>query len=158
MRSLFIISAMLASRLLQPVEPLSKFINPTGTYTLMGTVKKNQVISHSGEIRVELLDSSRVAICFYMNRGYPGYQSGSFIDTLLYDDNEAKYTPQTDTNCSIILKFTPKAVEIMALYSDPQCSCGFADGVITAAVFEKSSEDKPVIQDLAVRRIPDFNK
>lgn len=153
MRSLFIISAMLTGQFFFSDGPITKFIDPTGTYTLMGTVKKNQVISHSGEIRVRLLDSGKLAICFYMNKGYPGYQSGSFIDTLPYIENAARYTSPADTNCTIVFQFTLRAVEIMALYNTPQCTCGFGAGVITAAVFDKSSGDKPVIQDLAAHRI-----
>lgn len=151
MKSLFI-SAMLASQLFHPGRPVTNFIDPTGTYTLIGTVKKNRVVSHSGEMRVRLLDSDRVAICFYMNKGYPGYQSGSFIDTVPYIENAARYSPPADTNCTILFNFSLREVEIMALYSDEKCNCGFDPGVITAAIFTKSSGDKPVIQDLAARR------
>jgi hypothetical protein len=153
MRSLFIIFAMVTGQFLFSDESVTKFIDPTGTYTLVGKVKKNLVVSHSGEIRVRLLDSGKLAICFYMNKGYPGYQSGSFIDTLPYIENAARYTPPTDTNCTIVFQFTLRAVETMALYNAPQCNCGLGAGVITAAIFDKSSGDKPIIQDLAAHRI-----
>jgi hypothetical protein len=126
-----------------------EFINPTGTYTLAGHVRKNHVLGHSGEIRVELLDSQRIAISCYINKGYPNYESGSLIDTIAYEVNVARYHPSCDSTCTLIFHFYPKNVELLGLYDNPHSSCGFAMGVMTAAVFEKTSEDRPVIQDLS---------
>ncbi|HVU55309.1 MAG TPA: hypothetical protein VHD83_09650 [Puia sp.] len=126
-----------------------EFINPTGTYTLTGHVRRNHVVGHSGEIRVELLDSGRIAIACYFNRGYPNYEAGSIIDTLPYDENLARYHPSCDSTCTIIFRFYPRTVELMGLYDNPRASCGFATGVIAAAVYEKTSWDRPVIQDLS---------
>jgi hypothetical protein len=153
MRSLIIISAMLAGYSLLPGKPVTNFIDPTGTYILVGDVKKNLVVSPSGEIRVQLLSNNRLAICFYMNKGYPGYQSGAFTDTLDYAENEARYTPRIDTNCTIVFTFSLRKVELMTLYKDPHCTCGFDPGVLTATTFTKTSGDKPIIQDLAIRRV-----
>jgi len=151
MKSLFILIALTLSRSLFASESDTIVIDPTGTYTLTGTTKKNQIIDHSGEIRVQLLDSQRIAICFYISKGSPGYESGFFMDTLPYYDNFARYTPPSDTDCTIVLHFYPKAVEIMQLYSDPTCTCGFKPGVMFAAYFKKSSSDKPVIGDFSTR-------
>jgi len=131
----------------------SGFIDPTGTYTLTGTVRKNRVMGHSGEIRVVLLDSSRVAISFYINKGYPNYEAGSMIDTLKYNDGMARYTPACDSTCTIIFWFSDKTMELRGLYSNPHSSCGFATGVMTAAIFQKTSADRPVIQDLSAHGI-----
>jgi hypothetical protein len=131
----------------------SGFVDPTGTYTLAGVVRKNRVMGHSGEVRVVLLDSSRVAISFYINKGYPNYEAGSMIDTLRYNDDMARYTPSCDSTCTIIFWFSDKTMELRGLYSNPHSSCGFATGVMTAAIFQKTSGDRPVIQDLSAHGI-----
>src|SRR5450755_2368449 len=83
------------------------FIDPTGTYILKGATTKNKVVGHSGEIRIKLLGKDRVAMCFYINKGSPGYESGSFLDTLSYnDDNEAVYTPAADPGCAFLFYFS----------------------------------------------------
>jgi hypothetical protein len=149
MKCLFIIPVVILcqSVLCSGIAP--EFIDPTGTYTLTGTVKKHRLIGHSGEIRVEMLDSARIAISVYINKGYPNYEAGSLIDTLPYDENIARYHPSHDSTCTIIFHFYPKTVEILGLYDDPHSSCGFAKGVMTSATFGKTSGDKPVIQDLS---------
>jgi hypothetical protein len=158
MKRLFIIPILLLCQGLlcggaAPHLRVPDFIDPTGTYTLTGTVKKNHVVGHSGELRVVLLDSDRVAISFYMNKGYPNYESGSFTDTLKYNEDMARYTPSCDSACTIIFWFSAKAMELRGLYTNPHTSCGFATGVMTAAVFQKTSWDKPVIQDLSAHGV-----
>lgn len=168
MRSLLLLTIFMASRVFSTDKPIDQFvaqspdksnapyphlfINPTGTYVLMGTIKKNKVIGHSGEIRVQLLDSNTVAVCFYITKGYPGYESGSFTDTLAYDDNQVRYSPPGAPDCTIVLDFRIRKVELMQVYSDPRCQCGFAEGVMAAATFEKTSSERPIIQDLALHR------
>jgi hypothetical protein len=153
MRSLFIISALFFSRLFLPDESTQSFLDPTGTYVLLGTVKKNRVTGHSGEIRVRLLDNQRIALCFYINKGYPGYESGSFIDTLAYGDSSSRYIPTADSTCAVLFHFHRRTVEIMEIYSNPASFCGFANGVLISAVFDKTSTERPVIQDLSAHGI-----
>jgi len=126
------------------------FLDPTGTYILKGTVEKNRIMGHSGEIRVKLLDPRKVAMSFYINKGYPGYESGAFTDTLLYDDcNQAWYRPSKDPGCTIIFVFKDWNAEAMKLLDDPRTGCGFGNGVLEAAVFKKFSSEAPMIQDLS---------
>ena len=106
-----------------------------------------------GEIRVKLLQNNILALCFYINKGYPGFGSASFIDTLAYNDDQAKYIPSNDTACTIGFLFTGASVELTLIYTNPQRACGFAKGVILPAVFMKSSVDNPLIQDLSSHRI-----
>lgn len=143
-----------ANSILSPfmVQPTQVFIDPTGTYVLRGAIKKNKVIGHSGEIRVQLLDSFSVAVCFYISKGYPGYESGSFTDTLPYNENQVHYIPPATPDCKIVLDFQPRSVEIMQVYSDPHCRCGFNEGVLVSTTFRKSSSERPVIQDMALQR------
>ena len=127
------------------------FVDPTGTYLLKGEVKNGVIVGHSGELRVRLLDAGRVAMCLYVNKGYPGYESGSLLDTLRYVDNRIIYTPANDSSCSVFFAFDLRTVEVYQLLSDPHAGCGFGPGVLIAAVFDKTSAEIPIIQDLSRR-------
>ena len=130
------------------------FIDPTGTYLLRGDIKNNNIVGHYGEMRVRLLDRRTAAFCFYINNGYPNFASGAVLDTLSYEDNRLHFRPSKDSGCSLILTFSERSVEIMAVYGDPRSGCGFAPGVMEAATFRKISSEIPVIQDLSHRGQP----
>jgi hypothetical protein len=42
-------------------------------------------------------------------------------------------------------------VEVLEIYSDPHSGCGFGRDVLVPAVFRKSSNEIPIIQDLSAR-------
>lgn len=149
MKSFFILPLLVLSGFIPGKTP--PFLNPTGTYILKGVVKKNRVTGHSGELRVRLLDEHTVALCFYINAGYPGYKSGSLIDTLGYEDNAVLYQPPQDTACDIYFYFGVQQVEILQVMSDPHSGCGFAPGVFVPVTIPKISSEIPVIQNLAGR-------
>jgi hypothetical protein len=128
-----------------------EFIDPTGTYLLKGEIKNSKIIGHYGELRVRLLDTNSVALCFYVNKGSPGYESGSLMDTLRYEDNRAVYRPSNDSSCIIYFAFLNKSVEISKALTDPHSGCGFSPGVMIPAVLDKTSSDVPIIQDLSKR-------
>ena len=147
MRNSFFMSLFLISGICSPAD--LSFIDPTGTYILKGETRGNNIIGNSGELRVLLLDSQTVAISLYLNKGYPGYESGSLLDTLHYDNNKVVYTPGIDSSCAIYFLFDRKSVELFRTLTDPHSDCGFRPGVLKAAVYEKISSDIPVIQDLS---------
>jgi hypothetical protein len=124
------------------------FINPTGTYILKGEVRDNKVVSHSGEIRVKLLQPELLTICFFIDKGYPGYESGSFLDTLRYEENAAVYATH-DSGCMLRFYFKPNGVELIHIFSQNGGDCGFAPGVLTGAFFRKTSSGVPVIQNMS---------
>ena len=131
----------------------NEFVNPTGTYILKGNVQKNRIVTHSGEIRVKLLTRHKVAICFYINKGYPGYEAVSFMDTLTYDDNYfVRYKPAPNADCTVLFSFNNKNAEIQQVYSDPVSGC-FKNDVLISAIFKKFSSEEPVIQDLSVHGV-----
>lgn len=130
------------------------FINPTGTYLLKGEVRKNKIVGHSGELRVRLLNVSTVVMCLYLNKGEPGYESGFLLDTLQYRDNQCIYIPAGDTSCAVYFVFAVKSVEIYETLSNPKGGCGFRPGVLEPAIFDKTSADIPVIEDLSGRGEP----
>jgi len=125
------------------------FVDPTGTYILKAEVKNHRIVGHSGEIRVKLLDRTHLAISFYINKGFPNYESGAFMDTLLYKENIARYQPVSDPQCNVLILFSSGKAEIQQVYSDPTCHCGFGDGILVSTYFVKSSGEMPIIQDLS---------
>jgi hypothetical protein len=125
------------------------FINPTGTYILKGEVKNSKIIGHYGELRVRLLDSTTIALCFYINSGDPGYEIGSMVDTLHYEENRAIYHPAGDSSCVIYFGFDWHSAAISKALTDPHSGCGFSPGVLIPAIFDKTSSEVPVIQDLS---------
>jgi hypothetical protein len=147
MKNIVFLSLLLLNRRLHHDFP--EFVNPTGTYLEKGEIKNSKIIGHYGELRVRLLDSSTIALCFYANKGYPGYESGSLVDTLHYEENRAIYNPANDSSCVIYFFFDPRSAAITKALTDPHSGCGFRPGVIIPAVFEKTSSEIPVIQDLS---------
>lgn len=149
MKRLFVLLLSFGSLGFLPVKHHVEFIDPTGTYILRGPVKNSRITGNSGEIRIKLLDSNRAAVCMCVNKGYPGYESASFMDTLVYYDNMIKYNPPSDPQCSVVISFARRLAEITQVFSDPQ-GCIFARGILVSSVFEKSSDETPIIQDLSV--------
>jgi hypothetical protein len=133
----------------RPALSGSSIINPTGTYILKGNIRGNRIMGHFGEIRVKLLTTTKIAICFYINTGYPDYHSGSFLDTLAYQDDLATYLPRQSSGCSILFCFAIKEVETQQIFTDPRSNCGFGTGVMASTIFNKYSMEIPVIQDLS---------
>jgi hypothetical protein len=148
MKIFFVLSLMLPGLLASYNS--QTFIDPTGTYTLKGEVRDNKVVSHSGEIRVKLLGNESLALCFFIDKGYPGYESGAFLDTLRYEENQSSYYSR-DSGCVLRFNFKPTGVELMHIFSQGGSDCGFTPGVLTGAFFKKTSSGIPVIQDLARR-------
>ncbi|HEY4336192.1 MAG TPA: hypothetical protein VGM89_09850 [Puia sp.] len=146
MKLLLFLSLLLPG--LSPTETNQTFINPTGTYTLKGEVHDNKVVSHSGEIRVKLLHPQLLTLCFFIDKGYPGYESGAFLDTLQYEENSAVYASR-DSGCMLRFYFKPTGVELIHIFSQNAGDCGFPPGVLTGAFFRKTSSGVPVIQDLS---------
>lgn len=151
MKSIFILSSSFVYFLFISERP--GFVNPTGTYTLKGIVKNSKIVGHSGELRVRLLDTHMIAFSFYINKGYPGYESGALMDTLHYEDNRTVYHPSNDSSCDIYFQFEEGAVEVIQALTDPHSGCGFSPGVMIPAIFDKTSSEVPVIQDLSSRGV-----
>ncbi|MBS1918179.1 MAG: hypothetical protein JST87_18060 [Bacteroidetes bacterium] len=147
MKNMFMLAACISFNSIFLSAQIPVFIDPTGTYTLKGDVKNNRIMTTSGEIRVLMIDSENIAIYFFIAKGYPGYESASFTDTLHYTENKVEYKISSDADCSIMFSFRHGEAEITQTYSDPQ-GCDFGKGILTSSVFEKSSAEKPVIKGM----------
>jgi len=149
MRRLFFLPLIVLSGFIPGTPP--SFLDPTGTYILKGIVKNNRVKGHSGELRVRLLSDRSVALCFYINSGYPDYRAGSLIDTLSYDNNTVIYQSAQDTACAVHFIFGRRKVAITKVMSDPRSDCGFAPEVLIPVTIPMVSSEIPVIQNLGGR-------
>jgi hypothetical protein len=133
------------------VNKVSTSINPTGSYKLDSktTIKHGDTYGYFGELKIKLLDSSKIAISFFVCKGAPSYNSGSFIDTLKYLNNKAVYrTPEDDTSCKITFCFSNKGVTVEQYQADLNFGCGFGHAVFADGFYKKTSSKIPVIDDL----------
>src|SRR5690606_5175773 len=75
----------------------NNFIDPSGIYEYDGeTVNKDgETYGYFGTIKVLRLDSNQILVSFYICKGAPSYNSGSFVNTLEYSNNRAIYRGDT---------------------------------------------------------------
>ena len=126
-------------------------VNPTGTYEYNGkTMKINgQTFGpYIGTIQIKKIADERIVMSFFICKGEPSYNLGSFVDTLRYINNTAVYTiPDDDPSCKITFRFTRKAVTVKEETSDFNIGCGFGHGVVADGRFKKISSSVPEITD-----------
>ena len=68
-----------------------EYIDPTGIYKY-GQIEKNEKNQkYFGEIQVLALSKDKIIVSLFLCKGYPSYNSGSFIDTLEYKENKTIY-------------------------------------------------------------------
>lgn len=127
-----------------------RFLNPTGTYKYNEkTVKRDgEVYGYFGEISVKLIDRSKIAMSFYVCKGAPSYNSGSFIDTLDYVDEKVIYIPENDSTCRITFYFKEHGVHVTQSQANLNFGCGFGDAVFADGYFKRISRKTPEISDL----------
>lgn len=124
----------------------AQVINPTGTYELVSkTIKRvDDVYGAAGLIHVKEIAKKRIVVSFFKTYGAPGYNSGSFIDTLTLKDDIAIYRLKEDNlSCSITFKFTTKGIQV----SQQSDYCGFGHGVYADGFYKKISSKVPIIKD-----------
>ena len=127
--------------------------NPTGTYKLNNKTctKDGDTYGYFGSIRVKLLNPGAIAVSLFVCVGAPSYNSGSFVDTLVYLHHRAVYHPADyDTSCRITFYFTAKGVTVNQVQADLNSGCGFGHAVLADWFYRKVSGKVPVIQDEAL--------
>ena len=123
----------------------------SGTYELVSkTIKKDDdVYGYAGQIQVKELPHNKVVVSFFITKGAPSYNSGSFVDTLDYIDGTAFYTAKEfDPSCKITFKFSAKGVQVVEQTDDYNSGCGFGHAVVTNGFFKRVTSEVPVIKDL----------
>lgn len=127
-----------------------KNLNPTGTYKLgnYDVDSDKDLNEYFGEIQVQRLNNKSILMTFIINKGAPSYNSGSFIDTLDFQNNKALYiTPEMDRSCRITFSFTNKGVDVKEQTDDFNSGCGFGHAVVADGFFKKISSKKPELRD-----------
>ncbi|MEO7988041.1 MAG: hypothetical protein ABI663_00785 [Chryseolinea sp.] len=125
-----------------------EYLDPTGTYILDQKTKKvgEEIYGYFGEIQVVKLKEDKILMNFSICKGAPSYNSGSFLDTLSYQNNRALFTdPSTDSSCVITFDFTVKGITVKEDTDDYNFGCGFGHAVIADGFFKKTSSKKPEI-------------
>lgn len=124
--------------------------NPTGTYKFKGKTKKRngETYGYYGKIQVKQINERQIVMNFFICKGAPSYNSGSFIDTLNYGSNKAVYqTKEFDPSCKITFDFSKKGVEVVQESEDYNFGCGFGHAVFADGFFKKISKDESEMID-----------
>lgn len=66
-------------------------MDPTGTYKLDSDAEERDgdIYGYFGKIQIKNLSKDQIIMTFMVSKGAPSYNSGSFVDTLSYKDNQA---------------------------------------------------------------------
>ena len=126
------------------------YIDPTGTYQLDSKTEKKggDIYGYDGQIQVKRISHEKIIMTFLFNMGAPSYNSGSFVDTLNYNNNRAIYTdPELDTTCKITFNFGKKGVFVKEETADFNTGCGFGNGVVAIGFYKRSSFKTPVLRE-----------
>jgi hypothetical protein len=129
------------------------YVSPDGVYSYQGkTMKKNgETYGYFGTIKVVHLNSEKVIVNFYVCKGAPSYNSGSFIDTLSYINNEATFTGDTTDGqppCRVVFHFSKKGISADMIAADPNFACGFGHAVDAQGFYKRLPGKLPAKQDL----------
>jgi hypothetical protein len=142
--SFFLFSSILYGQTTGP----NPFINPAGYYSLDSktTVNNGETYGKFGTLKVKLLDSNMIVVDFYICKGAPDYNSGSFEDTLLYKNGIAARTTIDDNSCIITFNFnTLGGVTLDEKAKDINQGCGFGSGVTANGFYKRIIEQNPTI-------------
>ena len=123
----------------QTVQP-TPFIDPSGYYSLdtKTTVKDGDTYGYFGNIKVKQVDSNRIFMEFYVCKGAPSYNSGSFEDTLTYKNGIAVRTTSDDASCVITFNFnTTGGVTVEEKSKDLNSGCGFGHAVVATGFYRR---------------------
>jgi hypothetical protein len=129
----------------------SNDIDPTGTYELESDTRQegDDVYGYTGTIQVKKVDVNKIAMTFGINKGAPSYNSGSFIDTLDYQDGRAVYRadPDIDPSCVITFNFTAENATVEEEADNYTAGCGFGHGVMADGLFEETISEEPTLKN-----------
>jgi len=139
MKSLFIFtfSIFFFSELSIGQTPIT---DPSGYYSLENktTVKDSDTYGYFGNVKVKQVDSTRIFVDFYVCKGAPSYNSGSFEDTLVYKNGIAVHTTAEDASCVITFNFnTAGGVTVEEKAKDVNGGCGFGHAVVANGFYKK---------------------
>lgn len=135
------------------IEANNNTVNPTGTYKLKAkTISKNgDTYGYTGKIQVKQIKTDSIIMSFYINKGAPSYNSGSFIDTLYFLNNSANYTGvDFEDSCKIKFIFNRTGLEIKDENHSSLFNCGFGFDIYAKGKYKKIDNKVPTIKDLLI--------
>jgi hypothetical protein len=134
----------------QEKQPITKaFLDPTGTYSFDGKTKTKDgdTFGYFGEIKVNLIDTNKIAMSFYICKGAPSYNSGSFVDTLSYRENIAVFRDKDlKKACTVTFAFSKTKIKIQEAANYEYGTC-WGYGVAAFGSYKKTSSKVPIIKD-----------
>jgi hypothetical protein len=136
---IFFLALLTQITLGQTIQP-TPYINPAGYYSLDNKtiVKDGDTYGYFGTIKVKQLDSNRIFMEFYVCKGAPSYNSGSFEDTLFYKNGIAVRTTSDDASCVITFNFnTSDGVTVEEKTKDFNAGCSFGSAVVANGFYKK---------------------
>lgn len=134
----------------------SLYINPEGTFvTTNDTIMQgDDIIGRFGEIQIKNLSKNRLVINFTVCNGAPSYNSGSFVDTLEYKNNEIIYTnPLNDPSCKIRFVIHENGISVEEQTEQSNFGCGFGHSVYSDGYFKKISKETPLLREFLSNKI-----
>lgn len=145
-----ILFTLLSTIFFSEINAQTKYINPTGEYKLKSKIKKKEgdIYGYSGYIQVKKLNTHKILIRFEVNKGAPSYNSGSFVDTLDYENNLSIYTnKEIDTTCKMIFYFRKDGILVKEQTADYNFGCGFGHAVVADGFYKKISNKEPTLRE-----------
>ncbi|MEN9875522.1 MAG: hypothetical protein RLZZ529_519 [Bacteroidota bacterium] len=128
----------------------NSYVDPTGTYELNNIIKQKngEIYGYFGQIQIKKLNPEKIIMTFEVNKGAPSYNSGSFVDTLVYKENKAVYRDtEVDTTCTIIFNFNKKGINVVEKTGNYNWGCGFGHGVVADGFYKKISNKVPILTE-----------
>ncbi len=126
-------------------------LDPTGTYEYKGktTNINGQIFGpYTGTIQVKKIADTKIVMTFFVCKGEPSYNSGSFADTLTYINRASVYTtPDEDTTCKITFHFDKEGVTVKEETADYNWGCGFGHAVVADGRYKKTSSKIPKLTE-----------
>lgn len=122
----------------------------TGTYHLNKHIDIENdypIESYFGNLQVVPWGEDSVILNFYINKGHPSYNTGSFIDTLLIENEILTYQTTCGTNCKVQFSFYETRVHVKSGAEDTSRNCCFGYGVVVNDYYEKTSDAVPILVD-----------
>jgi hypothetical protein len=119
--------------------------DPSGIYTYDSIANGNTV--YFGEIRIKKYLGQKYIMTFFICKGEPSYNSGSFIDTIEFASNLFKYTTVDDTSCLTIFNVSDSGLVVNEKTDNYNFGCGFGHAVVAHGFFRKTSNYPPTLLD-----------
>jgi len=119
-------------------------LNPTGTYLLdeKTKIEDGETYGYFGKIQVVAIQKNKIAMTFYICKGAPSYNSGSFIDTLDYIDNKALHRDEDLNDCLTEFTFNKNSITVIEKKENRGC---WGNGVQAHGIYQQSSSKPPLL-------------